>query len=88
MACCNNDFWEQELERLQQMAASVGSAIIALESGAVQSYTLDTGQTRVTKTMQDLSSLRLLRQSLLNEISVLEIRLGKCPSTTYARPAF
>lgn len=61
-------------------------AILALASGA-QSYTLDTGQTRVVKTQANLSELRKTLAELEARLEALDRRLeGQTP--TYARPAF
>ena len=61
-------------------------ATTALASG-VQSYTLDTGQSRQTVTKLDLSSLNTVLDSLYNRLCVMEARLNGT-GTTIARPAF
>ena len=62
------------------------AAILALASGA-QSYTLDTGQTRVVKTRANLSELRKTLAWLEARLEALDRRIeGQTP--TSARPAF
>ena len=49
-------------------------AILALASGA-QQYTLDTGQTRVTKTQANLSEMRRMLSELEQRLEGLDARL-------------
>lgn len=79
-------FWTDRLTAAQAEYTAVASAIAALDAGGVQSYTLDTGQTRQTVTKLNLTELRKRLQALLNEISVLEVRCGSS-GTSYGRPA-
>ena len=55
-------------------------ALTALGSG-VQSYLLDTGQTRTTVTRVDLLSLNKVLDSLYNRCAVFEARLNGSGST-------
>jgi len=62
------------------------AAILALASGA-QSFTLDTGQTRVVKTQANLSELRKTLAELEAQLEALDARIeGQTP--TYVRPAY
>jgi hypothetical protein len=71
---CLDDFLEEEFARVKTLIVAYDTAISALSSGA-QSYSLNTGQTTVTKTKANISSMRDTRAQLLNELSVLEARL-------------
>jgi len=62
-------------------------AIIALGTAGVQSYTLDTGQTRQTVTRLEVSSLQRTVDRLYNTLATLEARLTGC-GTVHARPAW
>lgn len=62
-------------------------AALALATGGVQSYTLDTGQTRQTVTRLDLSSIQRTIDSLYNRCATLEARLNGSGTVT-ARPAW
>ena len=62
-------------------------AVLALGvAGGVESYTLDTGQSRQTVTRADLSSLSRMLDSLYNRLATMEARLSG--GTTIVRPAF
>jgi hypothetical protein len=67
MADC---FWCQEYERAKLEAKRLSDAIYALAVEGVQSYTLDTGQTRVTKTRFDIASLTRSRDKAINDVAV------------------
>lgn len=56
-------------------------------AGGVQSYTLDTGQTRQTVTKLDLSAIQRTIDSLYNRCATLEARLNGSGTIT-ARPAW
>ena len=62
-------------------------AALALATGGVQSYTLDTGQTRQTVTRLELSSIQRTIDSLYNRCATLEARLNGSGTVT-ARPAW
>lgn len=62
-------------------------AATALATGGIQSYTLDTGQTRQTVTRMDLSSIQKTIDSLYNRCATLEARLNGSGVIT-ARPAW
>lgn len=63
------------------------AAILALGGqGAVQSYTLDTGQSRQTVTRADLATLNKTLDSMYNRLAVLEARIYG--ATITARPAW
>jgi len=83
-----SEFWEQRLAALYLQVTAIDGALLAFATDSVQSYTLDTGQTRVTKTRADIGSLNLQRERMLNEIAVLEVRLGKCHGSHFGGPAF
>jgi len=64
------------------------NAVLALGTdGGIQSYTLDTGQSRQTVTSADIPALTRILDSLYNRLATLEARAyGR--SATYARPAW
>lgn len=61
-------------------------AILQLSTGAVQSYTLDTGQTRQTVTKANLTELRHALSGLENRREVLRAKLYG--GTVNVRPGF
>lgn len=77
-------FWSDLLTEKKADYTRVSAAIAALETSGVQSYSLDTGQTRQVVTKLNLTELRKRAESLLSEISTLEVRCGG--GATYGRP--
>lgn len=62
------------LERIDAIKAQIAAyeaAIIAIVSKGEKSYTLDTGQTRTTVTMQNISDIRRTYEELLSLLSTL-----------------
>lgn len=71
---CLDDFLEEEFERVKALIVAYDAAILSLSAGR-QSYSLNTGQTTLSVTVANLTSLRDSRAQLMNELSVLEARL-------------
>lgn len=63
------------------------TAAEALATGGVQSYTLDTGQSRQTVTRLDLDALQKTIDSLYNRCATLEARLNGSGTVT-TRPVW
>lgn len=63
------------------------AAALALATGGVQSYTLDTGQTRQTVTRLDLDAIQKTLDMLYNRCVTLEARLNG-GNTSITRPAW
>lgn len=78
---------------IQERIAATKLAIIAYEnailvlSNGVQSYSLDTGQTRQTVTKHQLGSLRLQLTDLENRLQNLQNQLAG-GGALYVRPGF
>lgn len=83
----DRQFWLDQIERTKAQIIAWEDAELALSAGGVQSYTLDTGQTRQTVTKADLSSIRITIDNLLNRLVTLEARLGN-GGVIIARPAW
>ena len=62
-------FIDARIAFYQSAITAIEAAILALESG-VQSYSLDTGQTRQTVTKANLGSLRLQLDNAVNQLTV------------------
>lgn len=62
------------------------AAILALGTGGVQSYTIDTGQSRQTVTKMDLSQIQRSLDTLYNRLVTLQARLNG--GTVLAVPAW
>lgn len=69
-------FWIERLEATKLRLIEVETTLSGLNDG-VQTMSLDTSQSRVSKTRFEIASMTRIRDQLLNEISVLEVRIGR-----------
>ncbi len=78
--CCDptDTFWPDQLAAAKLSAVRIQAAIDALTIGGVQSYQLDTGQTRQLVSKVNLAALHTVLQSTLNRVATLQARLGGC----------
>jgi hypothetical protein len=80
-------FLQARIDATKAQIIAYEDAATALASGGVQSYTLDTGQSRQTVTRLDLDNLQKTIDSLYNRLATLEARLNGSGTIT-ARPAW
>lgn len=80
-------FLQARITATQNQIIAYESAMTALGTDGVQSYTLDTGQTRQTVTKRDLASVKNTLDSLYNTLATLEARLYGTGTVT-GRPAW
>jgi hypothetical protein len=80
------DWIAQRILATRILIVKYEAAIDALSVGGVQSYQLDTGQTRQLVTKMQLGSLQLMIGRLESRLSTLEQRLGA--ARIYVRPAW
>lgn len=81
-------FLQARIDATKAIIVAYEDAVLALGTGgSIQSYTLDTGQSRQTVTRADLSSLNRVLDSLYNRCAVLEARLSGGGSLL-ARPSW
>jgi hypothetical protein len=71
-------FWQDQITAVKTLITAYNAAILALTVGGVQSYILDTGQSRQSVTKFDLKEMNTALDSLLNRLATLEARLGGC----------
>jgi len=84
----SSDFYSARIEQVQAQIIAFEDALTAFAAnGAVQSYTIDTGQTTQTVTRSNLSQLRNTVTSLYNQLATLEARVNGC-GTVQARPGW
>jgi hypothetical protein len=72
MAC--STFLQERITSIKARIVAYEDASAALAGGGVQSYTLDTGQTRQTVTKFDLADIEKTIASLYNQLVTLEAR--------------
>ncbi len=79
-------FIQARIDTTKLQIVAYEDAALAL-AGGVQSYTLDTGQSRQTVSKLDLSAINKTIDSLYNRCATLEARLNGSGTLT-ARPAW
>lgn len=80
-------FLQERITKTKQMIIDAEEANIAILSGSIQSYTIDTGQSRSTVTKHNISELNRIIDSLYNRCAMLEARLNGS-NATISRPYF
>ena len=83
----DREFIQARIDATKAQIIVYEDAALALGTGGVMSYTLDTGQSRQTVTRLDLSSIQRTIDSLYNRCATLEARLNGSGTVT-ARPAW
>ena len=68
-------FIQGRIDATQAQIIAFEEAVISLASGAIQSYTFDTGQNRQTVTKLELGPLQRAIDALYNRCVTLEARL-------------
>lgn len=87
MSAFDDAFLDERIAQTKALIVAYEGALLALAgTGGVQSYTLDTGQTRQTVTKADVGSLRNSLQEFYSLLSMLESR--KCGGAVHMRPTF
>jgi hypothetical protein len=74
----SHEFWQERLEATKAQIILYEEAIMQLSTGAVQSYSLNTGQTTQSVTRFDLNRLQVTLDALSNRLATLEARLKGC----------
>jgi len=69
-------FIQARIDATKFQIVAYEDASLALATGTIQSYTLDTGQTRQTVTKLELSVLQSAIDGLYNRCATLEARLN------------
>ena len=88
VSCCDDVLWIHEhIAWLKEAINAYRAAYLALSSGSVQGYTLDTGQTKQTVTKQQLPTVKSTLDGLIADLRYWNNQLGGC-ATVYVRPAW
>jgi hypothetical protein len=87
MASAITDTWIQSrINSTKAAIESIEDAILSLSTGNLQSYTIDTGQTRQTVTKKDLARLNVELDNLYIRLDYLDTKLNGS-GTTLVRSA-
>ena len=73
----DSKFIQARIDATKLQIVAYEDASLGLASGAIQSYTLDTGQSRQTVTKLELSVLQKAINGLYNRCATLEARLNR-----------
>lgn len=83
----DREWLSQRIANTKLIIEEYETAILQLQSGAVQSYTLNTQQTTQTVSRFDVSRLSAQLPGLYNQLTTLQARLSGCNVLT-AGPAW
>lgn len=82
-------YWYERIEIIKSQIAAIDQALLEFaQDGAKQTVSLDTGQSRISYTRADISSLQRTQERLLVQLQSLERMTGQASSGFYARPGF
>jgi hypothetical protein len=81
----DREFLQERIDKLKLLIEKYEDALDAL-SGGIESYTLDTGQSRQTVKRYDIDRLHAVVDGLYNRLCTLEARLNG--ATITARPSW
>jgi polyhydroxyalkanoate synthesis regulator phasin len=80
-------FLTERITATKNQIATLEDAALSLSTGAITSYTLDTGQSRQVVTKSNVSLINKTIDSLYNRLATLEARLNGS-GTVIGRPAW
>ncbi len=83
----NPAFIQSRIDSTEALIVVYEDAILALGTGGVQEYRLDTGQTVTNVTKLDILNMQKVLDSLMNRLETLSARLYGT-GTIIVRPAF
>lgn len=69
-------WWQERLTKAMTRVEELETAITSLLDGSIQSYQLDTGQTRTLVTKQQMSPMILALERAYNDVAVIDARLN------------
>ena len=69
-------WWQERLTKAMTRVEELETAISSLLDGSIQSYQLDTGQTRTLVTKQQMSPMILALERAYNDVATLDARLN------------
>lgn len=71
----DQEFLKQRIVKVKEQILLLDDAISSIITGAVESYTLDTGETRQTVTRANLATYQRQQAELENRLATLQQRL-------------
>lgn len=74
-------FLQERITKTKALIIAYEDAILAISTGGVESYTLDTGQSRQTVTKQNLKDMNTTLDGLYNRLSTFCLRQSNLNGT-------
>jgi len=78
MSTSVNSFLQGRIDVIMAKITALDNAMLALSSGAIQHYSLDTGQSRTIVTKTRIDRIQAVINSLMNQLVTLNARLTGC----------
>lgn len=78
-----DDFLREQVEVIKAKIVAYNGAVASLSAGAIQSYEIESGQTRQKVTRANIADLERVIASLMNQLTTLEARLCGSGVTHY-----
>lgn len=75
MSELDSTFLQERITKTKALIVAYEDAILALTTGGISEYILDTGQSRQRVTKYDINSMNTTLDGLLNRCATLEARL-------------
>lgn len=72
----DSTYLTERIEKTKLQIEALEDAVIAVSTDAIESYTLDTGQSRQTVTKSNIKILNDVLESLYNRLTMLQNRLN------------
>lgn len=72
----DSTYLAERIERTKLQIEALEDAVIAVSTDAIESYTLDTGQSRQTVTKSNIDVLNKVLDSLYNRLTIFQNRLN------------
>jgi len=83
----DTSFWQSRLEKKKTLLVTAEDALQALLQEQIESYTLDTGQSRQTALMLKIDKVKEVIDGLENDVATLNARISGC-GTAIVRPCW
>lgn len=69
-------FLEERITKIKERIIAYEDAMLAISSGAIEEYRIDTGQTKTTVKKSNINTLQDVIDRMLNQLCVYQTRLN------------
>ena len=82
-------YWLERIEKVKLQIEALDQALLAFATdGAKQSVSVDTGQTRISYSRSEITSIQRTIERLLIQLQSLEKKCDLGPGGLYSRPGY